>query len=257
MEKVEFKISVAELEVFVDYTKEIVKFNDCAKLLITNDNAMYYTNIYNKGSKKHIASKIFEFKNPSELFFALPLPSPKKKYSINFMEIKVVSEQLKLLLDSTSDISVTMDLTDEGLATLVTFASDVLEMRIICMDDRMDDISSAGLDAYFRPHNANYSFTINESVLKKMMKVIGLFKTDLIELNVNNNTVTLSEQAYNFTISNIENTTLIENDNVMFDKKYLKLIKNGSKDEIVMCVFDTYCVIDENKSYMFFVRDLK
>lgn len=256
MEKVEFKISVAELEVFVDYTKEIVKFNDCAKLLVTSDSIMYYTNIYNKGSKKHIASKIFEFSNPRDLFFAMPLPGPKKKYSINFMEIKVVSEQLKLLLDSTTDISVSIDLTDDGLATLVTFASDVLEMRIICMDDRMDDISSAGLDTYFRPHNANYNFKIDESVLKKMMKVIGLFKTDLIELNVNNNLVTLSEQAYNFNISTISDSKLI-NDNVMFDKKYLKLIKNGSKDEIVMCVFDTYCVIDENKSYMFFVRDLK
>jgi hypothetical protein len=253
MERIEFRISVEELKVFVDYTKEIVKFNDTAKLLITNNSAMYYTNITNKGTNKHVASKIFEFKKPKDLFSSLPIPEPKKKISINFMELKTVSQQLELLVDSESDITMSVDITDNGVASLVRFASDILEMKVICMDDRMDDLSTEGLDEYFRPHNADYSFTIEEKILKKLMKLISLMKTELVELNVNNGVITLSEQSYNFEISKTDSSI---NDRVMFDKKYLKLIKNGSKELITMCVFESYCVIDENKSYQMFVRDL-
>lgn len=243
MSKIKFKLN--KITEFISILEDLCKIDDKIKLKIDNENILIYSALM--GGQTTLAFKNYLINTKEYLNYKGDLD-----YSIDVIIINAKKFVKNLNFIKSNDV-VSMDIDykdsadDENIkiARKIQVASGKLKVNWVAGEQFvMKDMSKNILKKVIDIKNRKWFFTIEQSEFSDVKKLSSINSEKIININVNNSKVTLSEKsAWELEINEIDGNI---NADLMINKKFLNCIDNDN--DVNISIFETFMLVTTETS---------
>jgi len=224
---------------FLDKIGDITKISDTIRLKIDKDDTLMYGTIGETSIlafKNYIVktNQYFDFKDFDFTLDYVILDAKKFTKKLNLLNGEAIMDLTYKDHPDNDDIKIVRSLTikDKKL-TLSNVGGEPYKIR---------DINKTMLSSKLKASNASWSFNVPVEDFNSIKKLSSIDSDDkTINITVNNDgLVSFGENAkWSLDVSNTE----VENESLVFGKKYLSCINIGNNDDVSFNVFETFILI--------------
>lgn len=244
-----FSMSLAQLTFFLDKVHDLLSIDDEILLKIGNENILLYSIV---GEKMNVnAFKSFIYKTSEVFTFENELEKEVKFIITNGSKFEGT---LKNFLDYKEDIQCEFFMNDDTYADNFKLKTSKLKLSVNGGDLRAMNttIDIEKINKTLNKDNMDFKFALDKNSYAKIKKIMSIdTENDILTLNIINDSLEIGENNWNLKISDIEHDDL----SITFPKKYFKSI-TFTEEEIEVCVFDTFLLIDNKNTNLLIALEL-
>jgi hypothetical protein len=238
--KIKFTFKGDKIDYFIDKLEELTKIDDTIKLKIDSENILMYSIL---GGNVMLAFKSYllntdEILSSNPFDFTLDVIIPNAKKFVKNLSFLTRSESVSINIQYKES----NDSEDIMNARSIQVVGGKLKVNWLAGEHyQLRDINKTALKTNLNTKMSKWSFKINSDDFADIKKLSTINSDKIINITVDNGTVTLSERAaWELEIDKIEEE---RNSNLILNKRFLSCIND--KDDVQFWIFDNFMLVQD------------